>query len=91
MTIVPLDGTEPVHCLLLKHPRILQTKHTVSHIQCRYDFWQRLNNRCTHKGIRLHTDGFDKGVAESIDPRMEDLWGMYRNRLETCGSVVCSI
>ena len=79
---MPLDGDDPVHLLLLKSPRILQTKHTVSHLQCRWDFLQTLTARNKHRGVRVHSDGFDKGVAESIQYRLEDLFSWMHQALE---------
>ena len=61
------------HLVVLKVPRVIPTKHMVSHIQCRVEFWGEMGERGTFEGIRLIVDAFDKGVGKSIGQRFEEI------------------
>ena len=57
--------------VLLKCSRIHHTKHMPVHLQSFADFWPDIR-RNGFIGIRIFACGFDKGVAKSLDERIEE-------------------
>ena len=57
--------------LLLKPSRIHHTKHMRVHLQSFLDYWSRMR-RGRFKGMRVIAPAFDKGVAPSLDLRIQE-------------------